>query len=475
MLKLLRLAAKGTTVLLILAAACAGALYLAARILLAPQSGEWAVPLRVGPLPLEAAVPTLVRLATAPLLAPVLDGRTLASDAGPLHLSWQESGRTLALRCAPCALNAPGLGSEPLVLDHVVFTLQRQGEQLSGQLSSGSVIANWRGSLQKDGLRVSLQLTMTPIADIYALFGTSIPELTKARIGGRFGLSATLSLPGNHFSATPEIEGFQVSGLGSETLISARPACSSAVSRLTPESWLSQAVHAAQDQRLDEQTPDNSAGMGAAPPPGQRAKNQSASQSQPAAPSHSSQSGQPSPPGQESDDSQDSAPTEQAEKSPPEPPSGRGSSTLSQQLARLLVGGDVRSPARKLRELLYAVEMERIFGRPRILEIYLAQAPWGSGVCGAEAASRRYFGVRADVLTPQQAAWLAAMLHDPELEAGRWASTDQINVALTQWVLQGMHTLPPRQRQRLIQDVAKVKWKVPKQKPTPKPTPKPKH
>jgi membrane peptidoglycan carboxypeptidase len=91
-------------------------------------------------------------------------------------------------------------------------------------------------------------------------------------------------------------------------------------------------------------------------------------------------------------------------------------------------------------------------------------------VCGAEAAARRYFGVRADVLTPQQAAWLAAMLHDPELEAGRWASTGQINVALTQWVLQGMHTLPPRQRQRLIQDVAKVKWKVP----TPKPPPKPK-
>lgn len=462
---LLRLAAKGTTVLLILAAACAAALYLAARILLAPQSGEWAVPLRVGPLPLEAAVPTLVRLATAPLLAPVLDGRTLASDAGPLHLSWRESGRTLALRCAPCALSVPGLGSEPLVLDHVLFTLQRQGEQLSGQLSSGSVIANWSGTLQKDGLRVRLQLTMTPIANIYALFGASIPELATARIDGRFGLSATLGLPGNHFSVTPEIEGFQVSGLGSETLISARPACSSAVSRLTPESWLSQAVHAAQDQRPDEQTPENSAGVGAAPPPGQRAKKQSAAQSQsaqPAPPSHSGQSGQ------ESDDSHDTAPTEQAEKSPPEPPSGRGSSTLSQQLARLLVGGDVRSPARKLRELLYAVEMERIFGKPRILEIYLAQAPWGLGVCGAEAASRRYFGVRADVLTPQQAAWLAAMLHDPELEAGRWASTGQINVALTQWVLQGMHTLPPRQRQRLIQDVAKVKWKVPTPKPKPK-------
>jgi hypothetical protein len=460
MLKLLRLVAKGTTVLLILAAACAAALYLAARILLAPQSGEWAVPLRVGPLPLEAAVPTLVRLATAPLLAPVLDGRTLASDAGPLHLSWQESGRTLALRCAPCALNAPGLGSEPLVLDHVVFTLQRQGEQLSGQLSSGSVIANWSGSLQKDGLRVRLQLTMTPIADIYALFGASIPELAKARIDGRFGLSATLSLPGNHFSATPEIEGFQVGGLDSEALISARPSCSSAVSRLTPESWLSQAVHAAQDQRPDDQTPDNSAGVGAVPPPGQRTPS----------PGQPGQSGQLSQPGQESDDSQDTAPTEQAEKSPPEPPSGRGSSTLSQQLARLLVGGDVRSPARKLRELLYAVEMERIFGKPRILEIYLAQAPWGSGVCGAEAASRRYFGVRADVLTPQQAAWLAAMLHDPELEAGRWASTGQINVALTQWVLQGMQTLPPRQRLRMVQEMAKVKWKVP----TPKPPPKPK-
>jgi penicillin-binding protein 1A len=48
----------------------------------------------------------------------------------------------------------------------------------------------------------------------------------------------------------------------------------------------------------------------------------------------------------------------------------RGASTLTQQLARLLVTGSERTPTRKLRELLYAVEMERTLGKARILGRY---------------------------------------------------------------------------------------------------------
>ena len=55
---------------------------------------------------------------------------------------------------------------------------------------------------------------------------------------------------------------------------------------------------------------------------------------------------------------------------------------------------------RKLRELLYAVEMERTLGKPRILRLYLDNAPWGPRLCGAEAAAAHYFGVRAHELTP---------------------------------------------------------------------------
>ena len=50
----------------------------------------------------------------------------------------------------------------------------------------------------------------------------------------------------------------------------------------------------------------------------------------------------------------------------------------------------------------------------RILEIYLNSVEWGEGVFGADAAARRYFGVDAGRLGPQQAAQLAVMLPAPK-------------------------------------------------------------
>ena len=112
----------------------------------------------------------------------------------------------------------------------------------------------------------------------------------------------------------------------------------------------------------------------------------------------------------------------------------RGASTLSQQVAKLLVTGGERSPVRKLRELLYAVEMEQTLGKARILRLYLDNAPWGATICGARAAAHTYFNKRADQVTTDEAAWLAAMLHNPALEVRHWTDTGQINVKRTQWV-----------------------------------------
>lgn len=419
-------------------AATLAIMYLAARVLLAPQPGEWSVPLRWGLLQLQAGGPTLIRLATAPWLAPLLDGYTLETPAGAARLGWQEASRTLSLRCAPCAANVPGLGSEPLVFAEVLLTLQRQGELLNGTLSSGKVRATWRSLLEKDALRLHLKLPMTPIAEVYALARATIPELAHARIKGDVGLSATLNLPGREFSIHPDIEGFEVSGLGTEGLANIQSSCSSAASRLTLDSWLAHAVVAAEDQRPDDNGPDDLTEADVAQNPGHNAQ--------------------------------------------PQGQAGRGSGTLSQQLARLMVTDDTGSPVRKLRELLYAVEMERTLGKPQILRIYLAHAPWGPGVCGAEAAARRYFSVRADVLTPTQAAWLAAMLHDPKQQVAQWGSSGHIDVARTRWVLQGMRALPRKQRLRLVAEVEKLKWKLPAprpaaaapaQKPAPKLAPAP--
>lgn len=399
-------------------------LYVATKVLLAPLPGEWAVPLRWGPITLQAGVPTLARLATAPWLAPLLHERTLATQAGPLHLRWLAGSRTLALHCTPCTLRTLALGSEPLAFEEVVFTLQRQGEQVSGHLSSGKVRASWRGSLQKekgekDGMRLHLQLPMTPIADVYALFHAAVPELAQARIEGELALGGTLSLPGGELSmAPPQLKAFQVSGLGTEKFINARTSCSAVASRLNGDSWLAHAVVAAQDPRFYQRSGYDLAELGAA-----LALYQSPSQ-----------------------------PPDQAARAP---------DTLPRQLLKLMRAGDEGAAMHPLRELLYTVEMERTLGKEGIVQLYLANVPWGPGVCGAEAASRHYLGVRADVLIASQAAWLAAMLHNPALEVEHWASSGQINVARTQLVLQGMRTLPRQQRLRLAEEVAKVRWKAP--------------
>ncbi|MEM9756543.1 MAG: transglycosylase domain-containing protein, partial [Pseudomonadota bacterium] len=63
--------------------------------------------------------------------------------------------------------------------------------------------------------------------------------------------------------------------------------------------------------------------------------------------------------------------------------------------------------------------MEAMWSKRRVLEVYLNVAEFDTGVFGAEAAARHYFGVPAADLTPGQAARLAAVLPNPQ---GRSAS-----------------------------------------------------
>lgn len=91
----------------------------------------------------------------------------------------------------------------------------------------------------------------------------------------------------------------------------------------------------------------------------------------------------------------------------------RGGSTITQQLAKNLYLSPSKNPLRKLRELFIARSLESALSKDRILELYLNIAEWGDGVFGAEAASRRWFGVSASGLTPAQAARLAVALPNP--------------------------------------------------------------
>ena len=90
-----------------------------------------------------------------------------------------------------------------------------------------------------------------------------------------------------------------------------------------------------------------------------------------------------------------------------------GGSTISQQLAKNLLLSPSKSILRKGGEATVTVWLELLWGKRRILEVYLNTVEWGEGIFGAEAAARHYFGVSASQLSPAQAARLAVMLPAP--------------------------------------------------------------
>jgi len=91
----------------------------------------------------------------------------------------------------------------------------------------------------------------------------------------------------------------------------------------------------------------------------------------------------------------------------------RGGSTISQQTAKNVFLWPDRSYVRKGLEAYFTVLIETLWGKRRIMEVYLNSVEWGPGVYGAEAAARKNFGVGADRLSPPQAARLAAILPSP--------------------------------------------------------------
>jgi monofunctional biosynthetic peptidoglycan transglycosylase len=91
----------------------------------------------------------------------------------------------------------------------------------------------------------------------------------------------------------------------------------------------------------------------------------------------------------------------------------RGGSTVSQQLAKNLYLSSERTAARKIKEAAITYFLERSLSKCRILEIYLNVIEWGDGVYGAEAAAQTYFHKPAANLTPQEAAFLSAMIPSP--------------------------------------------------------------
>lgn len=92
----------------------------------------------------------------------------------------------------------------------------------------------------------------------------------------------------------------------------------------------------------------------------------------------------------------------------------RGASTISQQVAKNVFLWNGRSWFRKGLEVYFTFMIELVWGKQRILEVYLNVSEMGKGVFGAERAAQTYFKKSAKKLSLNEASQIAASLPNPK-------------------------------------------------------------
>lgn len=117
----------------------------------------------------------------------------------------------------------------------------------------------------------------------------------------------------------------------------------------------------------------------------------------------------------------------------------RGASTISQQTAKNVFLWPQRSWVRKGLEVYFTVLIELVWGKKRILEVYLNVIETGPGIYGAQAATQHYFGKPASKISRGEAALLAAILPNP-LKWNPASPTPYIR-GRQQWILWNMSNI----------------------------------
>jgi membrane peptidoglycan carboxypeptidase len=141
----------------------------------------------------------------------------------------------------------------------------------------------------------------------------------------------------------------------------------------------------------------------------------------------------------------------------------QGGSTITQQLVKLTQQWtDDQSYARKVKELILAVELERTYTKQEILVGYLNTAPYGDITYGVEAAMQDYFNRSARDITLDEAAFLAAMPQSPTVHSPRGARFDHGRLIARQHHIlnlmaeQGFITPAQRDEAKRVDTLAKV-------------------
>lgn len=121
----------------------------------------------------------------------------------------------------------------------------------------------------------------------------------------------------------------------------------------------------------------------------------------------------------------------------------QGASTITQQLVKLSHLSSQKTIARKLEEIWLALQLEALYDKDEILEMYLNYIYFGQGAYGVQAAAQVVFGVDAAELSPAQAAALAAAIKAPaafSLQSAPEANRERRNYILSVMRDEGMLT-----------------------------------
>lgn len=129
----------------------------------------------------------------------------------------------------------------------------------------------------------------------------------------------------------------------------------------------------------------------------------------------------------------------------------QGGSTLTQQLVKQVFFADQASNRgisgipRKIKEMILAIEVERMYSKDQIIDLYLNESPYGGRRNGVESGAQTYFGHSAKDLSLPEAALLAAIpnspsLYDPYNTAGNSALVTRQHDVLDKMAQQGFIT-----------------------------------
>jgi penicillin-binding protein 1A len=100
-------------------------------------------------------------------------------------------------------------------------------------------------------------------------------------------------------------------------------------------------------------------------------------------------------------------------------PVGKGASTITQQLARMLLGRYEKTWDRKIKEILIAWKIEKQYSKQQILTLYANLHNMGPGIYGVAAAAEYYFGKQLKDLTLEECATIAALPSNPSIYSPR--------------------------------------------------------